>query len=279
MHQPQTQQPPVLSAAQIEHFLQQGHVVLSDCFSREAAQELIDDAYNRLGYDPHEASTWAKPMAYLYPSQATPIRVFSPKLWGAICQLIGGEKRASSRDNSMGQFVINFRRGQDEPWEAPSPQLQGWHKDGRFFRHFLDSYEQGLLVIPLLTDVAHKGGATALATDSVPVVSRFLLHHPEGVPYHDFDFQDMVTQCHEFREFTGSVGDVALIHPFMLHSSMHNHSGKPRFITNINIKLREPMNFNRANPDEYSPVEQGILRGLGVERLDFHITSPRECEH
>jgi len=269
----------VLGEAEVEHFLQHGHVVLPGCFSREAAQELIDDAYSQLGYDSQDASTWQKPMAFLYPSRPMPIREFSPKLWGAICQLIGGEDRAAEPQGSMGQFVINFRRGQGEPWQAPSPQLQGWHKDGRFFRHFLDSNEQGLLAVPLLSDVAHKGGATALATDSVPVVSRFLLGHPEGVPYQGFDFQDMVTQCHQFSEFTGSVGDVALIHPFMLHSSTHNHSGKPRFITNINIKLREPMQFNRADAREYSPVEQCILRGLGVEHLDFHITSPRDREH
>ena len=36
------------------------------------------------------------------------------------------------------------------------------------------------------------------------------------------------------------------------------------------------MNFNRANPADFSPVEQSVLRGLGLERLDFRITGERE---
>jgi hypothetical protein len=36
------------------------------------------------------------------------------------------------------------------------------------------------------------------------------------------------------------------------------------------------MNFNRTNPADFSLVEQAILNGLGVERLDFRPTAPRE---
>ena len=36
------------------------------------------------------------------------------------------------------------------------------------------------------------------------------------------------------------------------------------------------MNFNRENPDDFSLVEKAVLKGLGVERLDFKPTRPRE---
>lgn len=36
------------------------------------------------------------------------------------------------------------------------------------------------------------------------------------------------------------------------------------------------MNFNRPDPADFSPVELAILRGLGVDRLDFRATAPRE---
>jgi hypothetical protein len=52
--------------------------------------------------------------------------------------------------------------------------------------------------------------------------------------------------------------------------------GVPRFITNININLAEPMNFNRDDAGEYSPVELAILQALGVERLDFQPQAARE---
>jgi hypothetical protein len=41
--------------------------------------------------------------------------------------------------------------------------------DGTFFRHFLDSPEQGLLVVPIFSDVEHRGGGTLLAQRHVAV--------------------------------------------------------------------------------------------------------------
>ena len=46
-------------------------------------------------------------------------------------------------------------------------------------------------------------------------------------------------------------------------------------VSNPAVRLREPMNFNRPSADDFSPVERAILRGLGVERLDFRPTRPR----
>ena len=50
--------------------------------------------------------------------------------------------------------MVNFRRGADQRWQAPSAAVRGWHKDGSYFRHFLDSREQTLLVVLLWSDVA-----------------------------------------------------------------------------------------------------------------------------
>ncbi len=110
----------------------------------------------------------------------------------------------------------------------------------------------------------------------MPIVARFLRDHPEGIRPDEFDFPSLVAQCRDFRELTGRVGDVALMHPFMLHSFAQNHSGRPRFITNLCISLMEPMQFDRPDPDEFSPVERAILGGLGASRLAFHPTAPRE---
>jgi hypothetical protein len=265
-----------LTPRQVEQFIQQGILVLHDCFSREAAEELIADAYAQLGYDPGDPSTWEKSLAFLHPSRPVALKQFAPRAWSAITVLIGGEERAARPDYGVGQWVINFHRGRDESWEPPSPRVNGWHVDGTFFRHFLDSPEQGLLVVPLFSDVEHRGGGTVYAADSVPVVARFLRDHPEGLRLDQFDFSSLVAQCRDFRELTGRVGDVALMHPFMLHSFAQNHSGRPRFITNLCISLKAPMRFDRANPEEYSPVERAVLRGLGVSRLQFQPTAARE---
>jgi hypothetical protein len=77
-------------------------------------------------------------------------------------------------------------------------------------------------------------------------------------------------------ETTGRLGDVVLMHPYMLHAVSQNHRGTARFITNPPIALREPMDFDRDDPAERSPVERAVLRALGVERLAFRPTAPRE---
>ena len=48
------------------------------------------------------------------------------------------------------------------------------------------------------------------------------------------------------------------------------------FITYPAVALTEPMNFDRADPAEYSLVERAVLRALGVERLAFRPAAPRE---
>jgi hypothetical protein len=173
-------------------------------------------------------------------------------------------------------FIFNLGDGADRPWSPPSPTVPGWHKDGDFFRHFLDSPEQGLLPIVLWSDVIHQAGGTFAACDSVPLVARYLRDHPEGVEPNGFPIRSMIEQCRDFIEVTGAAGDVFILHPYLLHASSQNVLKLTRVITNPPVALREPMNFNRTNPAAFSPVEKAILNGLGVERYDYQPTHQRE---
>jgi hypothetical protein len=89
-------------------------------------------------------------------------------------------------------------------------------------------------------------------------------------------FSELIGQCHDFAETTGKLGDVMLLHPYILHTISQNHRGTARFITNPPITLKEPMNFNPADASEFSLVELAVLRGLGVERPDYKPTGERE---
>jgi len=182
---------PILSADQIEHFLARGFVVVPGCFTREAAEEYTGSVWTRLGYDPRDPSTWAQSSVHMPSHREIDVATFAPKAWRAACELVGGEDRISTelpyRWNDA--FIVNLWEGTDppwaagepQPWEPASPRSPGWHKDGDFFRHFLDSPEQGLLTLVLWSDVRHQGGATFVAADSVGPVARFLAEHPEGV--------------------------------------------------------------------------------------------------
>ena len=268
-----------LTESDITHFIEKGHIILRDCFPRELAEEWTAFAYKRLGYEPDDPSTWAEPRIHLPSMNRVPLQEVAPRAWDAISDLLGGEERiAGSLRNptpSWGDgFIINFSLGAETPWQPPSPEVSGWHKDGDFFRHFLDSPEQGLLTIVVWSDIYAKSGGTFVACDSVQHVAQRLYEHPEGLQ--PGGFGQLIEKCKDFAEITGRAGDVVLLHPFILHAASQNPSGRARFITNPPVALKEPMNFNRDTPDDFSPVELAVLQGLGQNRLDFKPTAPRE---
>lgn len=269
----------VLTETQAQHFIDRGFVVLTECFPRDLAAEWRTYAFQRLGFDPDDPATWTVDRVHLPRMKQVLIREFAPKAWGAMCDLVGGEDRVASRDATWGDsFIINFKVGADETWIPPGPDMNGWHKDGDFFRHFLNSPEQGLLTIVVWSDIDPMGGGTFIACDSVRHIAHLLAEHPEGL-LPSTGFGQVAQHCTDFVEITGRAGDVVVMHPFMVHSHSYNPSGRPRFITNPPIALNKPMQFSRANPANYSLVEQSVLRGLGVERFDFVQTAPFERLH
>ncbi len=264
-----------LSPEQIDHFLEYGYIKLERTFPAGEAERLVERAWVRLGYDADDPSTWAEPRIHMPGVERMDVADFAPGVWAAVCDLLGGADRIVQPYNWSDGFVVNLGIGADEPWQPASPESSGWHKDGDFFLHFLDSPEQGLLTIVLWSDVVHRGGPTFIATDSVPVVARHLAEHPDGIEPGGFPFKELIRECSRFEEATGNVGDVYLMHPYILHAASQNVLRRPRFITNPPVHLKEPMRFNRQDANEHSPVERAVLRSLGVERHDFRPTGER----
>jgi hypothetical protein len=268
--------PEQLTDEEVDHFVENGYVVVKDCFDQASAQAWIDRAWVRFGYDRGNPAEWTEKRIHLSGLASVDAREFAPKAWDAAVQLVGGEDRLQLPWQWNDGFIANLGVGDDRPWQPPSAELSGWHKDGDFFRHFLDSPEQGLLTIVLWTDMYHRGGGTFIANDSVPVIARYLAEHPEGVLFTDFDFPALASQCTNFIELTGDAGDVVLMHPYMLHATSQNVIKHGRLITNPPITLRKAMDFDRADPSDFSPVERAVLHGLGVDRFDFERTGERE---
>ncbi len=279
----------VLTPEQRQHFIEKGYVTVKGCVDPDLAKAWTAEAYGRLGYDPKDRSTWKKDIVWMDRNHVRRIQDISPRGWGALCDVTGGADRIDdhimeiesqhfttidSREWSDA-FIVNFQRGHDKPWLKPSPEAGGWHKDGSFFRHFLDSREQGLLTIVYWSNVGHKGGGTFIAPDSIKHVARYLADHPEGVDP-GFDFGSLIDKCEEFVEVTGEVGDFIILHPYMLHASSNNHSQVVRFMTNPPVVLKEPLNFNRDDPDDFSLIELATLHGLGLDRYDFRPTGARD---
>ncbi|KAF3804067.1 hypothetical protein GCG54_00007860 [Colletotrichum gloeosporioides] len=280
-----------LTEAQKEHFRTTGWLKLSNCFTKEQAEWVTRDVWTRLGMDPNDKSTW-KHRTNMPSHRTFDCSEFAPKAWAAICEVCGGEDRiAPDSKHWRDSLIVNLGSPEFEGQEQNPKDLDNWHVDGDFFVHYLDSAEQGLLVIPLFTDIVPGGGGTVICPEAIPKVAKHLYEHPDGVSprmvprgHPDFAaernlnwFNSLAGSCGEFVEAVGQVGDVYLFHPLMLHSASRNQLRKLRIITNPPVSLREPHRFHRPDGSKFSLVEQATLRALGAESLpEWGITAPRE---
>ena len=103
----------------------------------------------------------------------------------------------------------------------------------------------------------------SLVADSPKHVAQKLLEHPNGIEPKTFDFPTIIQKCHDFRELVGKAGDLYIIHPYMLHASSANHSGRPRVMSNPPVVLREPLRLDQ-NRSDLSLLEETTLRFLGT---------------
>jgi hypothetical protein len=286
---------PVLTQADIDHFLEHGWIKLSNCFTQAQSDAVTSTVWTRLGMDPNDKSTWHTLRTNMPAHNHFEASTFSPKAWSAIGELLGGESRISEIHRQWGDgLIVNLGSAEGEGKETDPRDLNEWHVDGDFFVHFLDSPEQGLLVIPLFTDIQPGGGGTMICPDAIPVMARHLRDHPDGVsprmtpraqnptfePEQGLAFFNNVAKSmprESFVEVTGKVGDIFLLHPLMLHAASSNSLRNVRIITNPPVSLREPMCFDRKDEREYSLVERKTLRALGVERLQgWKVTGTRD---
>ncbi|EPQ51052.1 hypothetical protein GLOTRDRAFT_141198 [Gloeophyllum trabeum ATCC 11539] len=286
-----------LTPEQVNQFMEEGYVVIKGAFTKEQAEDFTSTMWVRLGLDPNDKSTWEKDRIHMPWHIRKEVATFAPRAWEAMCDLLGGNERIDPISSSWGDsFIVNFGTEELEKRTdtIPPKELDNWHVDGDFFVHFLDSPEQALLVIPIFSEIKPRGGGTYICPDGIDLIANYLAAHPEGVLPTGLSFTPStstcekheddpgywshlkeIQRCERFVELTGEVGDVVLIHPLMLHSASKNYLRIPRVITNPPVGLKEPFNFNREDPDEFSLVEKKTLKALGVERLDFKPTTER----
>ncbi|RKU48089.1 hypothetical protein DL546_008562 [Coniochaeta pulveracea] len=282
---------PALTPEQKEHFLTHGWLKIPAAFTREQAAEFIENVWTRLGMSPEDKSTWTQSRIHMPCHKTYDAAEFAPKAWAAIAELCGGEDRIDPECRRwQDSLIVSLGSPEREGKPDPPQDLEGWHVDGDFFVHYLDSREQGLLVIPLFTDIAPGGGATMICPEAISTVAKHLYEHPEGVsprmtPRGEPDFtkekdlawfNSLAKRSTHFVEATGQIGDVYLLHPLMLHSASSNPLRNVRIITNPKVSLKQEHVFNRPDGD-YSLVELKTLKDLGKENLgDWKATGARE---
>ncbi|KAG8876149.1 hypothetical protein FRB97_003610 [Tulasnella sp. 331] len=260
-----------LTDEQVQHFLERGYVKIPKAFTKEKSDQYTEDLWIRIGYDPNDKNTWTEERLHLPRLRQESVKTFSPKAWGAICDLLGGEDRIEPRSAVWGDsFICNFGRPEDEHIDthliATIIGLKAYPVSlihhpivflGDFFLHFLDSPEQALLVIPIFSDIIPRGGGTYINPMGISTIAKHLAAHPEGLQpgmgpgEGKFDFMERMREAgDDFVELTGEIGDVS---------------------------LKEPFQFNRPKREDFSLVELKTLKALGdLDRLDFKHSVPRK---
>ncbi|RLB54708.1 MAG: hypothetical protein DRJ42_08430, partial [Deltaproteobacteria bacterium] len=264
----------------IEQFVSRGYVAIRGALRRDLATRWVADAARRLredparwvrGYDPDDPvrsldafdvddpTTWTWERLDLLGSLIMPLAEAAPEAWHVACALLGGGGRID-RGELSDHLVVNFHTRSHPDYTAPELGYPSWHLDDPSSEERLGSFQRGLIVFVILSDLPTASGAPFIAPESVALVARELARHPDGVDLRSRESTARLTAaCTESVELTGEVGDVFLVHPFMLHSSSGNPSGRIRWMANPILTLREPLCLDGVDP---SPLERSILKSI-----------------
>ena len=260
-----------------EEFVRDGIVSVEGALDPDFCEAVVADAFRRMGVVEDDRTTWPSGRTNLPVVRNWPLAEISPVASAVVDEIVGADwvAFAGVQDN----LIVNLPDPAQQ-WWAPTnadAATRGWHKDGDWFRHFLDSPEQGLLVIVFWRDVTEDQGATYVAMDSIGPIAELLAAHPEGLEPSQLGphVVDIVGRCRQLRALTGRQGTIAFAHPFLAHTASVNGTDRPRVISNSSVMLKEPMRFDR-DPGSQSALERSILRHLRVEALQFEATGDRK---
>lgn len=192
-----------------------------------------------------------------HPSRKVKLDALAPDLW-ALCQLLLGGSQAVEDSWFTDGPVANI---------GPNPtQSLGWHIDGDFFNHYLDSPEQGLLIVVLWTDVSEKGGPTLVLPDSIQHIAKALVAMPKGCKQMDLPYHDIVTTCQPPLSLYGQAGDAFIMHPFIVHTASPKYDCGIRLISNPVVRRRCPFDFAKGGD---CAVSKYTLAQLGLDGIDM----------
>ena len=272
-----------LGESDIEHFLRNGYVAVRGAIARETCEELIDRLHTRLRAfperwlrqadprtlaalrqlaKPDDPAAWPAERLNVEAERSLSIAELCPRVWGAICHLLGGPNRIATHV-FHDAFILSIRDFSKSTWTAPSPSDESWHYDHPGSNDTLRSLTRGLVAIVYFSDVDAESGATFVAPESVPLTIRWMAESSTGVDLADQRAGVRITRsCKRFDALTGKAGDVFLVHPLMAHSSSPNTSGRLRYMGNPMVYLRTPLRFDRDAEDELSPLEISFSRAL-----------------
>lgn len=265
----ETESAGVFAQSQIDSFIRDGFVRIDGAFSSETAAAGCEILWRDCGCDPHDSSTWTKPVVRLWDYQQQPFReaANTPALREAYDAIVG-EGRWVPRE-SLGTFPIRFPHPDD-------PGDTGWHVDASFppdpptdnyldWRINVSSKGRALLMLFLFSGVSENDAPTRIRVGSHMTVARLLAPAGDaGMSMVEIS-QAAASATENAKEVlaTGGAGTVYLCHPFLLHAAQPHRGSAPRFMAQPPLTPRVPLQLNRLD-GTYSPVEEAIRLALNM---------------
>ena len=250
----------ILTEAQVQAFMRDGFIVLPEAFDRKVAEGCVDMIWEVMEEDREDSTTWKREGLVVQQGiKGGPAsQVMTRRYVDAIGDLVGHGRDTPGQKKGFGYPVIRF------PVDVPIWEPRGWHIDGNWFHHHVDSAEQGLVGVDIFTDIDLEGGGTAIRVGSHHIAARiFGQAEPDGFAQGKVSTA-VIPHCEDcpIIEVTGRAGDALLMHPHLLHASSTNRSRRVRIIANRAVSLHEPMQFDRPNPADLSPVEAAVAQSV-----------------
>ncbi|HEV7192618.1 MAG TPA: phytanoyl-CoA dioxygenase family protein [Jatrophihabitantaceae bacterium] len=250
-----------LTADDVDRFLVEGFVRLDGAVDAETARECRDELWAATGYARDDRRTWTKTLVRIDAMGTPPFRAAAnaPALLTAFDQLVGPGRWVPR--TGLGTFPLRFPGG-GEAREA------GWHVEASFegpdggLRVNLHSRGRALLMLFLFSDVGEDDAPTLIRVGSHLDVAPLLAPFGE-------DGLDWMTLCQRENQSsasrpvtaaTGSIGDVYLCHPFLVHSGQAHRGTEPRFMAQPPLV---PVGSLNLDSNKQYPVGRAIRSALG----------------
>jgi hypothetical protein len=251
--------PRALSAAQIDHFIENGFVTIENAFPETCARQARDILWRDTGCDPNDSRTWTRPVIRLGMYTQTPFveAANTDILHRAFDQLVGAGRWLPCR--SMGTFPVRFP-SPDDPGDA------GWHIDVSFgfetsdfmaWRANVRSKGRALLMLFLFSDIGEDDAPTRIRCGSHRDIARRLAPAGEaGLSLRELAADDFAETAHRPEApATGKAGTVYLCHPFLVHAAQPHRGRTPRFMAQPPLL---PRGGDPIAADGHSPIERAV---------------------
>jgi hypothetical protein len=254
-----------LSSEQVDQFITDGFIRLSNAFTREVAATARKILWSDLECQEDDPRTWTKPVIRLGMYSQTPFlqAANTDVLYNAFDRLVGKGRWLPCK--SMGTFPVRFPSPED-------PGDTGWHVDASFpgqkpenyldWRVNVKSRGRALLMLFLFSDVGELDAPTRIRIGSHVDVARLLYKFgDEGLSF--MELAGMLSQLPERKETmaTGEAGTVFLCHPFIVHSAQPHRGKVPKFMAQPPLLLKDELVPDGCE-NKCTPLEESIRLAL-----------------